>query len=303
MTKVHLQHLEAKLERACALLGLIAMPLAAAALLGGCGSSSPSARTNAVARAAFISSREPGMRFTLDLQLSYAKLSQRFAITGSGYAGPGGHSVRMSMNFSGIPGATGMPSGGRGVRAVFDYPTFYMRIPFLADKLPEGKSWLQIDMSKVAQATHGAAMPQALGIGQVDPAELLQYLKASSGHLQSLGRETLYGTSTTHYRATLRLPTVLATLPARDRAAARSLLQHVGNAGEIPIGVWIDGQGRVRRLQMSLEITGDTAIGAATVTVGFTSYGPVPAITPPPASEVVNLTSLLAGGLAGAFSG
>ncbi len=243
------------------------------------------------------------MRFTLDLQLSYAKLAQRFAITGSGYAGPGGHSVKMRMNFSGIPGATGLPSGGRGVEAVFNYPTVYMRMPFLADKLPEGRSWLQIDMSKVAQATHGAAVPQALGIGQVDPAQLLQYLKASSGHLRNLGSAQLYGVSTTHYQATLQLTTVLRKLPTRERAAARSLLQHVGNVGAIPIGVWVDGRGRVRRLQMSLDITGATAIGSATVTVGFTDYGPVPAVEPPPASEVVNLTSLLTGGLAGALSG
>jgi hypothetical protein len=275
-----------------------------AALLGGCGSSSSSSSSapDPVARAAYVSTQEAGSRFTLNLQLTRSR-SQSFAITGSGYAGQGGHAVKMSMNFSGIPGATGLPAGGHGVEAVFLYPTVYMRLPFLADKLPEGKSWLKIDMSKVVKATGGTAVPQALDIGQVDPTQFLEYLKASSGNIQRLGSEQLYGVATTHYQAKLQLPAVLKQLPAQSRAAARPLLQHIGNAGAIPIGVWIDGKGRVRKIQMSLSISGPTASGAATVTVGYTSYGPVPPVSPPAEGEVIDLTSLLTNGLAGAFSG
>ncbi|MFZ2051126.1 MAG: hypothetical protein WB698_06180 [Solirubrobacteraceae bacterium] len=303
MIEVRPQRSTAMRNRIASVLGLAAALLCTTLLLGGCGSSSPSVASDAVARAAYVSSQEVGMRFTLDLRLSYASLSQNFTITGSGYAGQGGHSSKLAMNFSGIPGVTGMPTGGRGVEAVFLYPTVYMRVPFLSDKLPEGKSWLKIDMAKVAQATHGTAVPQALDIGQVDPSQLLQYLKASAGHIQKLGTEQLYGVSTTHYQATLQLAAVLKQLPAQQRIAARPLLQHIGNAGAIPIDVWVDGKGRVRRLQMSLNVAGPTASGSATVTVGFTEYGPVPAVTPPPEGEVVNLTSLLTNGLAGAFSG
>ncbi len=113
----------------------------------------------------------------------------------------------------------------------------------------------------------------------------------------------LYGVTTTHYQANLQLAAVLKQLPSESRTAARPLLQHIGNAGAIPIGVWIDGKGRVRKIQMSLNIAGPTASGAATVTVGYTSYGPVPPVSPPAEGEVVDLTSLLTNGLAGAFSG
>jgi hypothetical protein len=283
--------------------GLTAVLIGAGALLSGCGSSSSSSSgSNAVARAAYVSTQEAGTRFTLSLQLTRSP-SQSFAITGSGYAGQGGHAVKMSMNFSGIPGATGLPTGGRGVEAVFLYPTVYMRLPFLTDKLPEGKSWLKLDLSKVVQATSGTPVPQALDIGQVDPTQFLRYLKASSGKTQRLGSEQLYGVTTTHYQAQLQLAAVLKQLPAESRAAARPLLQHIGNADAIPIGVWIDGKGRVRKIQMSLSIAGSTASGAATVTVGYTSYGPVPPVTPPAEAEVVDLTSLLTNGLAGTFSG
>src|SRR5580700_2630376 len=118
MIEVRPQRSTTTRNRIASVLGLAAALLCTTLLLGGCGSSSPSVASDAVARAAYVSSQEAGMRFTLDLRLSYASLSQTFTITGSGYAGQGGHSSKLAMNFSGIPGATGMPTGGRGVEAV-----------------------------------------------------------------------------------------------------------------------------------------------------------------------------------------
>lgn len=303
MIEMHLlQRIQAPLDRRTATAGLTAMLLGAGVLLGGCGTSSAPRAADPVSRAAYVSTQEAGMRFTLSLQLARSNPSQSFTITGSGYAARGGHGASMTMNFSGIPGATGFPSGGHGVQAVFLYPTVYMRLPFLADKMPEGKSWIEVDMSKVVQATHGA-IPQAFGIGQIDPTQFLQYLQAGSGEVRKLGTQQLYGTSTTHYQVKLQLPSVLSKLPAQERTAARPLLEHIANGGSIPFDVWVDGKGRVRQLQISLQITGSMASGSALVTIGFTAYGPVPAVTLPPESEVVNLTGLLSNGLAGTLSG
>lgn len=304
MTEVRLlQRVRKPLNRGVAAVGLAAALLAPPAVLAGCGSSSPATTVDPVARAAYLSSGEEGMRFTLNLRLSRSKPTQSFSITGSGYAGPGGHEASMTMNFSGIPGAGGLLSEGHGVQAVYMYPTVYLRMPFIADKLPEGKAWLEIELAKVLNATHGASIPQLLGIGQIDPTQLLQYLKASSGQVRDLGTQRLYGANTTHYQVTLRLASVLAKLPSQSRLAARSLLQHIGNSDEIPFDVWVDGRGRVRQVQISLAITGATATGSATVTVGFTEYGAVPAIKPPAASEVFNLTSMLSGGFLSSLAG
>lgn len=303
MTEVRLlQRVRKPLNRGVAALGLAAALLAPPAVLAGCGSSSP-ATTDPVARAAYVSSREEGMRLTLNLHLSRSSPAQSFSITGNGYAGPGGHEASMTMNFSGIPGAGGLPSEGHGVQAIYMYPTVYLRMPFIADKLPEGKAWLEIELAKVLNANHGASIPQALGIGQIDPTQLLEYLKTSSGQVRNLGTQRLYGTSTTHYQVKLQLSSVLAKLPVESRLAARSLLQHIGNAGGIPFDVWVDGKGRVRQVQISLAITGATATGAATVTVGFTGYGAVPAVKPPAASEVLNLTNMLSGGFLSSLAG
>lgn len=294
------QRLRKPVDRALAATGAVAALLAPLAL-GACGGSS--APPNPVARAAYVSTGEPGMRFTLDVHLSRSGPTQSFSVTGSGYAGPGGHSASLNMDFSGIPGAGGLLSRGHGVQAVYVYPTMYLRMPFISDKLPEGKSWLEVELGKVLNATHATSVPQALGIGQVDPTQILQYLKASSGEVRDVGSQRLYGVSTTHYQVRLRLPSVLAKLPADARSAAKALLQHVGNASAIPFDVWVDGKGRVRRVQISVAVEGTTVTGQATVTVGFTSYGPVPAVAPPPADEVVNLTGMLSGGLLGTLAG
>src|ERR1700739_810209 len=138
-----LQRVRKPLNRGIAAFGVAAVLLACVGLIAGCGSSSSSATTDPVSRAAYLSSRQEGVRFTLTLQLRRSSPAQSFAITGSGYARPGARSASMKMDFSGIPGASGLLSGGHGVQAVYAYPTVYLRMPFIADKLPEGKSWLE----------------------------------------------------------------------------------------------------------------------------------------------------------------
>ncbi len=250
-----------------------------------------------VARAADLSSRQQGVRFTLQMQLSSPMLPGGFTISGGGYANAS-KAGRVSIDLSQVPGLSAVAGGGSAtVETVYLYPTVYMHIPFLADKLPEGKSWMKLDLSKITQTLGGSSLPQAFSLGQADPTQFLQYLRASSGQVERVGTQQLYGTSTTQYRTTLQLSRVLEELPSSDRTAAEQMLQHVGNDGAIPVNVWIDPQGRVRRLQLALDVSGATASGSATVTVGFTEYGPVPAISPPPADEVIDLTSLLSSGL------
>src|SRR5262249_12111276 len=134
---------------------------------------------------------------------------------------------------------------------------------------------------------------------QADPTQFLDYLRASSGGVTTVGTETLDEVSTTHYRASLQLSQILDHLPDSQRAAAQSALEQLGNGGAVPVDVWVDGQGRVRRVQMSMTASGPTTTGTASasglVTIDFTSYGPVPPVVPPPASEVFDASSELAG--------
>ncbi len=282
---------------------------AGAGALSGCGTS---ATLDPIARAAEVSSQQEGARFSLSVRLSSPMLpGAGFAISANGYVDERKRTGELTMDLSGIPGATALPGGAGTVKMIFAYPVIYMNMPFLAGQLPAGKTWMKLDVRKAAQAA-GIDLSQLSSLGQDDPTQLLEYLRASSGGVSTVGSETLDGVPTTHYRGTLQLSDILNRLPASDRDAAKAALEKLGNGGAIPVDVWIDGQHRVRRMRMSLaagDPTSTPGAGSATgagavsgtVTIAFTSYGAVPPIVPPPASEVFEASSLAA--LAGAQGG
>jgi hypothetical protein len=143
-----------------------------------------------------------------------------------------------------------------------------------------------------------------------DPTKFLDYLRASSGVVVSLGKEEVDGVATTHYSATLQLSRILDRLPGDQQAAAKAALEKLGSSSGIPVEVWVDTLGRVRRMQMTFGAPGGSAgasagaSGAAaiagisgSITLDFKSYGAVPPIVPPPASEVFDASALAANGI------
>jgi hypothetical protein len=90
------------------------------------------------------------------------------------------------------------------------------------------------------------------------------------------------------------------------------MLEKLGNAGAIPVDVWVDAQGRLRRMQMSIAASvpagsagtaGTSQSFSGAITIDLTSYGPVPPIVAPPSSQVLDASALATGGLAGLHPG
>jgi hypothetical protein len=274
----------------CLVVGLVA----GGAALSGCGASET---LDPIARAAEVTSQQEGARITLTTQLSSAALpGGEFKLTANGYIDERNRSGEMSMSLSGIPGISALPGGGAGnIQMIFQYPVIYMNLPFLAGKLPEGKTWMKLDLTKAASAA-GINLPQLPSFDQTDPTQFLEYLRASSGGVTDLGSETVDGVPTSHYRANLQLSSILDRVPSGEQAAVRAALEKLDDAGSIPVDVWVDAQGRVRRMQLSIaaSVPAGTAGGApgattgvaGTITIDFTSYGAVPPIMPPPSSQV-----------------
>jgi hypothetical protein len=301
-----------KTTKALAALGALAAVAAGGVAVSGCGASET---LDPIARAAAVTSQQAGARIKLTMQLSSPALPSGYSITANGYFDERDRSGEMSMDLSGIPGASELSGGGVGtVRMIFKYPVIYMDMPFLAGKLPEGKTWMKLDLTKAAQAA-GINLSQLSSLNQSDPTQFLEYLRASSGGVVEVGAETVDGVPTTHYYATLQLSSILDRLPSSDQAAARAALEKLGNAGAggIPVNVWVDAQGRVRRMQLTIAANAPAgaaggAAGAATgvsstITIDFTHYGPVPPVVPPPAGEVFDATSLAAAGIASGQGG
>jgi len=288
---------------AAAVLGACAAAGAGTATLSGCGAS---ATLDPIARAAEVTSQQEGAKIALTLRLSSPALpGSGFTITADGYVDEHQRTGELNMDLAGIPGVSALTAGGSGtVQMLFQYPVLYMNMPFLAGKLPGGKTWVKLDLDKAAQAA-GIDLSQLSSFDQTDPSQIIEYLRASSGGVSTVGSETLDGVPTTHYRGVLQVSAILDRLPANAQAAAKEALQKLGGNGSIPVDVWVDSQKRVRRVEMSIGGgAADSATGApafaGTVTIDYKSYGPIPPLTPPPADQVFDLTSLAASGIAGA---
>jgi hypothetical protein len=296
-----------KMAKALAMLCAVVALVGGGVAISGCGASET---LDPIARAAEVTSQQEGARISLTTQFSSAALpGGGFKLTASGYIDERDRSGEMSMNLSDLPGASTLPGGGAGtVQMIFQYPVIYMNIPFLAGQLPEGKTWMKLDLTKAASAA-GIELSQLSSLNETNPTQFLEYLRASSGSVTDVGRETLDGVPTTHYRANLPLSSILARVPASQQAAAKAALEKLGDAGVasgIPVDVWVDTQGRVRRMQLSIaaSVPAGTASGVAgaattmggTITIDLTSYGHVPPIVPPPSSQVFDASALAAAG-------
>ena len=231
------------------------------------------------------------------------------SLSASGYVDERHRAGEMDMNLAGIPGISQVTGGAGNIHMIFKFPVIYVNMPLLASKLPEGKTWMKIDLAKLASKA-GIDASQLGSLNQADPTQFLSYLRASTGAVTTVGGEQIDGVPTTHYRATLQLDRILDRLPGSQRAAARSVLEHLGT-GSIPVDVWVDQQGRLRRMQLSIGGGSSGASAPAsplasvtgTLTLDLTSYGAVPPIVPPPASQVFDASAVAAGGLGQLQSG
>jgi len=291
-----------KAAKALLTLGAVAALAGGGVALSGCGAS---ATLDPLARAAEVTSQQSGARISLSMKFSAPGLpgGNSIAMTADGYFDERKRTGEMTMDLSGVPGISALPGGASSIKMIFLYPVIYMNMPFLAGKMPQGKTWMKLDINKAAAAA-GINTSQLGSLGQEDPNKFLDYLRASSGAVVSLGSQSINGVPSTHYSATLQMSRILDRLPGDQQAAAKAALEKLGSAGNIPVEVWVDSQGRVRRMQMSLSglagASGPAAAAAAgiggSITIDFKSYGAVPAVVAPPASEVFDMSEMLKAG-------
>jgi hypothetical protein len=108
---------------------------------------------------------------------------------------------------------------------------------------------------------------------------------ATARHVDRLGSETVRGVHTTHYRSEFDTKQVLAALPNVLRSAAQRLTP--GLSRSMPVEVWVDDQGRMRRQVVSLTVKGETA----KVRTELYDFGVRHTVTPPPTGQIADGTA------------
>jgi hypothetical protein len=275
--------------------------LAAAGSLAACGSGGDdSIAPGAIAEAATTTGSVKGADVTLRATMKSPALGDKaLGFTGTGFQNMRSQAGHYTMDMSQLAqasGASGLDPSKLKMEFIYVNRSMFMRSPLFEGKLPHGKTWMGIDLRKALQAK---GVDPSVMSQQSNPTEYLRYLKATSGKVTKVGSESVRGTRTTHYKATVDLTKA----PGVDAASAKRIVALSGTS-KMPIEVWIDGQHLIRRMRIKFDMKPQQG-GAAgqkislDETVDRFNFGPKNPVKPPPAADVFDATGLAAQGQGG----
>lgn len=265
-----------------------------------------------LAQSASASADAKSGRFSFDMSMTFPGTDKPFALSGEGAfdeaSGRASFAVDMS-SFAKLlgglvaglagPSATDLPdfddASGWKIEVVQDGDVGYVRFPALDDQLPDGKTWIRGDAGDVSAG--GVDFDEFEQFAKTDPRELLDSLRAVTSTVETVGSEQLRGVGTTHYRAVIDPAELGRLAKGADPGASQSLVDEItaqSGLGPIPVDVWIDEAGLVRRLAMSFEATEPGTSESSEVSMAFElwDYGEAVEIALPPASQVADASAV-----------
>ena len=209
----------------------------------------------------------------------------RMSITAEG--GPAGEVTGEGLvDMEGQRGAVTFDVAGTTSEIAFDGTTLYLRLPPGADPTI-ATEWVSFDLATVTEAATGADIGQLPGSGTGDPTAALALLEATTDEIEDLGQEEVRGDETTHYRAVVDVRKAYEDADAvTDEKQFEAFLELLGT-DELPIDVWIDDEGRVRRQSYEQPVPGGAAMK---VTFELFEFGVDEPIDLPAGDEVTDVT-------------
>jgi hypothetical protein len=279
---------------------VIVVAVIAVAVLGGSsnGGIDPVAQA-AVVRAATTSVTSPGYEMRMSILMSSPGIPTPITATGTGtFDGrTRSGSFSMTMSAGSVPQLTqALGSRTIDIQEIVAGTTVYMKLPAATNALSlGGKPWLSVNLADVKGMSGLSSMLSNPTSG--DPGQFLQYLRAESDSITTVGDEQVDGVMTTHYHVDLNFDRAANAVPAGERAAVQQIIskvEQVTHLHRIPADVWVDGQHLVRRMTMTIAVPATAGVALnEQMTVDFVHYGPEPRAAPPPPSQVADLSQLL----------
>lgn len=264
-----------------------------------------------LSRSATKSADATSGRFAFEMALTFPGADEPFALSGSGVFDAASERASFAVDMASLakligsfvtgfagPDAKGLPDfddpEGWKIEAIQDGEVGYVRLPALDDQLPEGKSWIR---GSEGVSAGGFDFNELEPFTTSDPREVLESLKAVTSEIETVGTEELRGVQTTHYRAVVDPAKLAKAKNVYGQAAPQSLLDRLtagSGLAEIPVDVWLDADGLVRKLSMAVDATDPGSSQTSGVTMSFElwDYGEKIEIALPPASQVVDASAL-----------
>lgn len=258
---------------------LVALLLAGVLVLaGGCSlaGSSPAAQV----RQAFVTTAAAGpARIALDARTAVA--GQDVGLTGDGVVDVRGQTADLNLQVPTLGPLHTIVVGG----------TAYAQLPSMFSLFTGGKQWASVSLDQLSRLQFGTALSQ---LGTSNPFEQLRYLDGVGDDAREVGKEPIEGRETTRYAAAIDLDRTPAAQDPATRPAVDRLRALVGSA-TLPVEVWVDDDGYLRRFRQT--ITAGSAGGApattSTTTVTFREFGVDAPVAAPPPDQVTDLSRLL----------
>jgi hypothetical protein len=195
--------------------------------------------------------------------------------------------------------AAGLPAGS-SIKEIYlrqgdDY-VLYVQLGPLASRIPGGKQWLELDLSKLGKSA-GIDLNHLMSGSQLQPTDVLSLLKTEGAEVKKVGSEKVAGTPTTHYHVTVDLAKAL-------EAKGLTSPMLAGIAAEmprIPEDVWIGSDGLVRRIKLAYGLQRQGKSMGMQLSMDIYDYGVDVTIAAPPSNEVFDATQLAQQRLGSAF--
>jgi hypothetical protein len=191
----------------------------------------------------------------------------------------------MQMDFS-------MEVSGQSLDLQADYlgGTIYESIPQIGQIEP-GKSWVSMDLSSLKSAS-GNSASSSLSV-QGNPAEMLRMLAEHGNTVVSIGGSTVDGTAVQGYGVTVSAAKIRSELASSILPDwMRTEMANIGISG-INYMVYIDGQGLLRRITISMHMAAGGTPVSLTESLDLSDYGTSVSVSAPPADQVVSFQQFI----------
>ena len=238
-----------------------------------------------IAAAAERTAAVPGARFSGTGSVSADGLNMTMSVRGS-YSGATNRSeMTMDVQAPQAPQIAEMMNPFVGIQ---DGVVMYLSSPMLSVGLPDGKTWMKMDLSEFAGNELESSASSA---GSVDATTVLGQLEAVSDGARVVGKEKVRGAVTTRFSATIDPQRQADQLREAGNDAGAELIEEQGGMSQVE--VWIDRKGLVRRTAMSVpyEVMGGPGASMA-LTMDFYGFGVNPEIEIPSDDVAFDATEL-----------
>lgn len=280
------------MRRLCLL--FLVLPLAA------CGSGSHHV---SLAEAATKSANQTSSKMEMTMSTSTPGLSKPLTMTASGAFDNVHHRGQMNIDMSSFASSLGSggsaltnPANWKGAEVVDasgGHVIVYMNLPFFTKIVPGHKPWIKLDLSAIGKGM-SIDFSQLTSLSS-NPAQMVDWLRATSGSITKEGTESIDGVQTTHYRAIVELSKYPDLVPPDRRAAMRKTIDSLMNLAHvrtIPVDVWFGSDNIVRKLKMNFTETIRGQSLGLDMSMHFHDFGVPVSVQLPPASQTVDLMQL-----------